>query len=362
MEKLKKIRLTPGPVAVPVEVTEAIAQPVIHHRSAAFESMYAEMQGGFRYLFQTQGPVLAMNGTGTLAVEAMITSLVSPGEKVLVPSNGKFSQRWAAYATSKGLETIELQKEWGARIEQAEILDQLEKHPETKALILTHCETSTGVDLDLEGISFAVRSAFPSVLILVDAISTVGVIPFYMDVWGIDGAVVSSQKSLMNPTGTAFVALSERATALLGDGKGDGYMDLGLYYAYWKKNSFPYSAPVQLFYGVNVALRKIQEETLPVIWNRVQTMATYFRKELMGLEGQIFGEAPGFPLTAFSFPKTDLVELKSQLETSQHILVAAGQGPLHSNILRVSHFGAITMEDMVACIQAIKEIKDLPIE
>ena len=139
--------LTPGPVPIPDFVMQAIAQPVIPHRSADFEAFFATFKGKLQYFFQTEHEVCAMLGNGSLCIEALMYSLFQKGDKIVVANFGKFSERWADYGRLIGLEVIDIQAEWGKSVSNESIFSQINK--EIKAVILTHCETSTGVTQDV---------------------------------------------------------------------------------------------------------------------------------------------------------------------------------------------------------------------
>lgn len=347
---------SPGPVSIPDFVQEALNQPVIHHRTEPFRILYGELMEELRYLFQTAGPTCCFTGSGTLGVEAAMYSLFRPGEKVLVPSHGKFSTRWADYGRLAGLEVVPLVSPWGKTIAPHVILEQIRDAGNVAGMVLTHSETSTGVGLDLEEICDAVRRHFPELCILVDGITSVGAIPFYLDAWGIDAAVVASQKSLMNPAGLCALGFSERgATRLMPSHPADS-QNLFNYLKAAEHREFPYTPPLQLLYGVHRALEHIREKGYPLIWNEVHQCARRFRDGVVALGGEIWGEHPVDSLTAFSLPGQDMRALQEQLVREAGYFVAGGQGPWKGQVLRVSHMGALTREDMEQLLSAIEAV------
>lgn len=335
--------LTPGPVPIPEFVQRALCKPVIYHHTADFEAVMAELEAGLRYFFQTKGTVLGLIGSGTYGMEALMYSLLGKGDKVVVQSIGKFSQRWADYADLLGLGTLRLEKTWGQGTETTEYLEFLERHPQTKALILTHCETSTGVFTDVEQIAFQVKRHFPDVWVLVDSISTAGALPFYMDAWALDAAVVGAQKSLMNPTGTVYLALSERAAAALRPTDKSDALNLWNYHQAMQKHRFPYSPPVSQFYGTIAALQHIQHQSLPKIWNEVHQNARTFRNWLQKQGFELWAEPAADCMTAFRKQGRDLAALQRQL-AERGVIVSEGQDHLKGEILRVAHYQPIEEE------------------
>ena len=357
---MMKYLLTPGPVPVPEFVLKAINQPVIHHRTKAFEQFYQKFLTKLRYLFQVESEtsrVGIMIGSGTYGVEAAIYSLFNKGESVLVIDNGKFSERWVNFSRLLGLNTIVLRKNWGESPEVGEIIEEVEKHNSVAGIVLTHSETSTGALLDLEEIAFAVKQKFPESLIVVDGITSVGTIPFYFDQWQIDAAITASQKALMNPTGTIAFALSALALGKLRNNEeGADSRNLANYIRAAEKYSYPFTAPVQLLYGMDAALDYIISKGLPAIWNQTHHSAKFFRKELSQLGGKLLSQNPSDSLSAFYFPGKDNEKIRRRLIDQYQIELAGGQGEYKGKIMRVSHMGMADSEVMKKVIQCLKEI------
>lgn len=329
--------LTPGPVPIPAYVSAAIAQPVFPHRSAAFEALYGEVCTGLRYLFQASGPVSCVTGTGSQAVEMLIHSLLSPGEGIVVAVNGKFSQRWAAHAAASGLAVTPIHRPWGGAFSAADVLPALEATPGIRALLLTHCETSTGALSDVEEIAFAVQRALPEVLLLVDAITTAGISPFYFDAWGLDGAVIA-QKSLLCPSGIAAVALSDRAATRLRTTHAGDATQLRPYFDAAARNRYPFTAPVNLLMGAQAALGQLQAEGLPARWEAAHTAAHALRQWAQTQPHiRIFPDFPADALSVLALPNATEIR---QILQEQGIFVSGGQDALAGQVLRISHIGA----------------------
>lgn len=347
--------LSPGPVTIPDFVLEALHRPVIHHRTKAFESFYETLCRRLQYLFQTESLTGTFPGSGTYGVEMAMRSLFRSGEQVLILNNGKFSERWVQYGQLLGLQVLELKVAWGKRIDVEQVQHIAQEYPTLTGVVLTHSETSTGAVIDLEEMADALRRAHPEICILVDAITSVGSLPYYHDEWGIDASIVASQKALLNPAGLVAFALSTRAEARLSPTFGGDFANLHNFAAQARLNSYPFTPPLTLLYGVNAALQRMEDETLPVWWQRSQDSARTFREGLAQLGGQVFTDHPGHSLTAFTIPEVDLTELQQHVENTHGLVLAGGQGRLHGNILRVSHMGGADvarMKQLLAGIQA----------
>lgn len=347
--------LTPGPVSPPSFVMEAIAQTVIHQRSDAFVEFFTDLQKDLGYLFQTQYPVLSFPGTGTHAVEMALFSCFSEGDRVLVLDNGKFSHRWEVFARS-WLDVVSLSSEWGQQIGMERLKKRLkEEKTGFKGVVITHCETSTGVEEDLEEMALMVRELAPGALVVVDAVSSLGALPLYIDAWGLDVVAGASQKGLMNPAGIGFVSLSPQAQARMSNSKGGAAFHLQPYLEYLKDGSYPYTPPTQMLYGIKAAAAAIRSEGLPRRWNRVHSLSQYFKKGVIELGGKLFGEANSDALTVFELPGRECESIKTALMQEHFIEIAGGQGHLNGKILRVGHFGPIVMNDIQSCLSALQQ-------
>lgn len=351
MNQGETLLLTPGPVRVASSVWKAIAQTALHQRHPEFEVFFQNLQVGLQYLFQTKGPVLAMPGSGTTGMEMTMRSMFSPGDKVAIQDTGRFSGRWVDYGKALGLEVVTLEAEWGKTVTVDQVKEVIAAHPDLKGWVLTHVETSTGMAIDLEKIAFTIResqAANPESenLIVVDAICSAGIQALYVDDWGIDVAVAASQKGLGNPAGTCFAALSSSAVENMNPHKASDGLHLGTFLESLKMGSYPFTPPVHLFFGINEALRALQEETLPGRWNAIQHLSKDFRAWVRELGGTVAGPLGGFGVTAFWFEGEDHAEILQRLKNEFNIVLAGGQGHLKGKILRVGHFGDVGKVEM----------------
>jgi aspartate aminotransferase-like enzyme len=205
---IKQYLLSPGPTPIPNEVALAMSETMIHHRTPQFNKVFEEARQGLKALFGTKGDVLMLASSGTGAMEAAVSNLFSPGDKVLVINGGKFGERWLNIANAFALDPIEVKVEWGQAVKVDAIENQLKLHPDIQSVMLQASETSTTVLHPVREIANLTKNG---PLFLVDGVTAVGVLPVPLDEWGIDALVTGSQKALMLPPGLGFIALSERA-------------------------------------------------------------------------------------------------------------------------------------------------------
>lgn len=357
----KQLFLAPGPTMIPDFVWNAINQNIIHHRSTAFQKLYTEIQEGFQYLLSSKNPCLILNGSGTNGMQATISSIFHPKDKVLVLNSGKYGERWKLIAEDYELNVIEIKTDWGKKVNNSFISEKLKEHPDIKAVLLTQCETSTGLAQDIEEISFLIKQFNPKILTIVDGIASIGAVPFFQDAWQIDIVVFSSQKALMNPAGLAFVSLSELAQNHLSKKKTSA-TNLANYLESYQQNFMPFTPATNILFGIRAVLNKFMAQGTSYLWNEVHRRAKYFRTELKSLEGEVFTELPSDAISVFHFPNIGSHnKLKLDLESKHKITVAGGQQELSDKVIRIAHFGIINHDKAVKLLNSLKIIRKIGI-
>jgi len=257
---MQKHLFTPGPVNVPHEIRMAGAAPMVSHRSEPWSRLVEKVGAHLARLLGADGPVILLAGSGTGALEALAVNLISPGDTVISFSCGVFGERFREIVSRTGANIITVNAQRGQGFSGNDVRRALEEHPDTKALIFTHNETSTGVANPIKEMTSAVPEGGP--LILVDAVSSLGAMPCYPSKWGIDGLASCSQKGLLAPPGVSPVWLSERAWKIAGARKCPSYyFDLSMHRRYLLKNrpQNPYTPPVSLYYSLAASLQMLEE-------------------------------------------------------------------------------------------------------
>ena len=354
----KHMLMIPGPTPVPEQVLLAMAKHPIGHRSPAFSEITAEVNENLKWLHQTSNDVLALNVSGTGAMEAGIINFLSAGDKVLVGSNGKFGDRWGKISKAFGLEVDVITAEWGKPLDTEEFRAKLEGDTakEIKAVIVTHSETSTGILNDLETITKYVKN-HGEALIMVDAVTSLGAISVPVDEWGLDVVASGSQKGYMIPPGLGFVSVSPKAweaykTATLPK----FYLDLGKYSKSAAKNSTPFTPPVNLTYGLQTALRMMKAEGLENIFARHQRLTQATRAAVKALGLQLFApdEFASTATTAVMPPEGTAEKIRSILNKEFDISIAGGQDDYKGKIFRIGHLGFVSERDVLTAISALE--------
>ena len=356
----KNYMFTPGPTMVPQEVLLAEAAPMIHHRTAQFSQILTETVDGLKKLFGTDENVYVIMGSGTAAMEAAVVNVLSPGDKAICASGGKFGERWKELSLAYGGEVVDIALEWGRSLTVEQAAQALKEHPDARALFITQSETSTGALTDIEAIARLTRDS--NTLLVVDAITGVGVHPCKMDEWGIDILVSGSQKGCMMPPGLAFIAVSARTwEAIEACTSPRYYLDLGAMKKNWEKQTTPFTAAVSLIRGLHKALEMIFDEGLDHVHARHARMAGAVRTAVQALGLKLVADNPVNGVTALYGPDgLDTGKLVNLMRDKYGVTMAGGQGSLKGKILRIGHMGYVCDEDLLVAIgtleRALKEL------
>ena len=207
---IRKTRLfTPGPTPLLPAAQFAMAAADIHHRTAEFRALYQRVLDQLKTFVGTKNDVLLLASSGTGAMEASVSNLTSPGDRVLVLSAGKFGERWVALAKAFGCAVDVVNAPYGQTFSLDEVRKALKI--ETRAVFMQATESSTGVRHDVQGVAELLKKAESDALLVVDAITGLGTTHFDVDGWGVDVIIGGSQKAVMIPPGLAYLGVSERA-------------------------------------------------------------------------------------------------------------------------------------------------------
>lgn len=350
--------MIPGPTPVPEKVLLAMAKHPIGHRSGEFSQIIAETNANLKWLFQTKNPVLAIAASGTGTIEAAIINFLSAGDRVLVGTNGKFGERWAQISKAYGLDVQTITAEWGAPLNPDDFDKALSADTDKaiKAVIITHSETSTGVLNDLEAINRHVKT-HGEALIIVDAVTSLGSHDIPVDEWGIDVIGSGSQKGFMLPPGLGFVTASDKAWAAYEKATlPKFYLDLGKYRKAAGQNSTPFTPPVNLYFGMKVALEMMQAEGLENIFARHTRHKEATRAAMKALGLPLFApDTHASPAITSVVPDgVDAEKIRSVMKKRFNIALAGGQDHMAGKMFRMGHLGFVCDRDILCAISALE--------
>lgn len=333
---------TPGPVDLSSGARNGLAMPVEHHRTESFRSLLHGMLENLKKAFRTSDDVVALTSSGTGAMEAVVASLFSSGDRVLVPVGGKFGRRWAEICSAFGVDVAEMGLEPGCAPSAEAIREHLTDDGRIGAVLLTHSETSTGSLTDLGSLGPLIRDVGlergREILCCADCVSSLCVDELRKDDWCVDCAISASQKGLLAPPGLAFVCLNERA---LGRIKASGYsryyFDLGRYYL--DPSQSPFTPSVSIVRAVHDSLEQILELGLDNVVEANRSAAAGLRMigEHAGLRPVAREQSSA--VIAFWVDDVDPERAAGILRADHGIVVAQGQDELRGRILRASSIG-----------------------
>ncbi len=352
----KKYLFSPGPTMLPPEVLLKMAEPIMHHREPEFEKIYAEIREGMKYLFQTKNEVLIFTSSGTGAMEGAVSNLLSRGDKAVVVRGGKFGERWGEICKAYGIEFIPIDVEWGKAVEAKEIKKLLESDSSIRAVYTQASETSTGVRHPIQAIADLVKR-YEDKVIVVDAITGIGVFNIPTDAWGLDVVISGSQKALMLPPGLSFATLSDKAWKLVEKSTLPRYyFDFKKELKNTKKNQSSYTPAISLYVGLRETLRMIRSEGLEAVFRRHEKLAEATRRAVKALGLELYApDSPSDAVTAVKIPGgIDGEKLKDLFFEKFGITVAEGQDRAKGKIIRIAHLGYYERLDMVMVISALE--------
>ena len=352
---MKKHKLfTPGPTSIPEEVLLEMAKPIMHHRTEEFLSIAKEVFEGLKYLFQTKNDVLIMASSGTGAMEASIVNLFSKGEKIIVVNGGKFGERFVEIGKAYGLNVVDVKVEWGKTLKKEELEKIIEENKDAKGVFVNLCETSTATHFDVKGFGEIV-SKYEDIVLVVDAISSLGAVPCYMDEWKIDCLITGSQKAFMLPPGLSFISLSEKAwNKTKNSDLPKYYFDLKKYRKTLEKFDFPFTIPVSLIVGLKKSIEIIKGYTLEKIWEEHKKRAEATRRAIISMGLSLLSSSPSDALTAILLPDgIDGDQIIKFIRKNYGISIAGGQDKLKGKIVRISHLGWQDEFDVLTAITAL---------
>lgn len=354
----KQYLLAPGPTPVPPDVLLAMSRPIIHHRSPDFIPVIQQVRNDLKWLFQTTQEVIVVAGSGTAGMEASVSNFMSPGDKIIAINGGKFGERWLKIANAFGVVPIEVKVNWGDSVDVNAVSDLLAKDPSIRGVYVQASETSTGVAHDVKRLAELTKNRENTILI-VDAITALGVTNLPMDAWGIDVLITGSQKALMLPPGLAFVGVSEKAWKLQASAKCPRfYLDLKRERDNLQKDTNAWTPAVTLWIGLAESLKIMKAEGLEKIFARHARLAKATREGVKGFGLEVFAKhASSDAVTAVIAPEGfDGEAIYKNLRNQYGITAAGGQDHLKGKVFRLSHMGYSDVFDIITAISGVEMV------
>jgi aspartate aminotransferase-like enzyme len=291
-------------------------------------------------------------------MEAAVTNLLSPGDKAITVEGGKFGERWTELCKAYGVEAKVIKVTWGNAVDPADIQRCLDEDKDIRAVFVTLCETSTAVDTDIKGIGEIVKKT--DAVLVVDAISGLGVTDLQTDNWSVDVVVAGSQKGLMLPPGLGFISVSPKALNLVAKSICPKYyFDLEKAKKAADKTDTPFTPAIGIIIALNESLRLIRKEGLERLFAYYAKMAKAVREAAKAMGLRVFADesCASNAVTAITVPDgIDGKKLVKTMRDTYGITMAGGQSRLEGKIVRISHMGCIDEYDILAGISCLEKV------
>jgi alanine-glyoxylate transaminase/serine-glyoxylate transaminase/serine-pyruvate transaminase len=358
----------PGPTTVPDEVLRAMHRPAVEIYSGPLLALTDGLMRDVARVFNTKGHAYIYSANGHGAWEAALTNVLSRGDKVLVLESGRFAMSWGEHARRMGAE-VEVLKGGPRRAVRPEAVEaRLRSDRKSaggstiKAVLVVQIDTASGVVNDIAGIGQAIRAAGHDALLMVDAVASLGCMPFDMDDWGVDVAMSGSQKGLMAPPGLGFVAANDRAR--------ETHRKADLRTPYWDwtdregdqhYQKYAGTPPEHLLYALRQALDLLFEEGLPNVFHRHRLLAEAVRRAVgVWAQGQVIGFNVTEPsercdtVTPVLTNGYDPEALRTYCEEQCGVVLGHGIGELSGKAFRIAHMGHVNAPMILGTLSVVE--------
>ncbi len=353
---IKERLFTPGPTPLLMEAQLRALTMTLHHRTDAFRTLMRETLDNLRYYFNTRNDVILFASSGTGAMEGAISNLLSPGDRALIGTAGKFGERWVQLAKAYGIESVVVEAPYGNAVPIAEMKKHLESGGSFRAVFIQATESSTGVRNDVEALGKIV-SALPECCLVVDAITGLGTTELHPDEWGIDVMIGGSQKATMIPPGLAFASVSEKAWKTIEKAKLPRY-----YFDYAKerkslsKGESSYTPATSLVVCLHAALNYIKQLGLENLIGNAALLAAATREAATALGLTHFAvSSPANAVTAINAPAgIESTKVVKEMRGRFGVILTDGQGTMKGHMFRLAHLGYYDFLDLMAVLGALE--------
>jgi alanine-glyoxylate transaminase / serine-glyoxylate transaminase / serine-pyruvate transaminase len=365
----REFMAVPGPTIIPDEVLRAMHRPAIDIYSGPLLAITDSLLRDLRRLFCTEGRCYIYIANGHGAWEAALTNVLSRGDKVLVLESGRFALSWGEAAARLGVEMEILPGDWRRAVRPAELEERLraDKAGTIKAILAAHIDTASGVVNDIAAIGKAIKAARHDALFMVDAVASLGCVPFEMDAWGVDVAMAGSQKGLMSPPGLGFVAVGPRGR--------EAHVKAGLRTPYWDWTArdgdvhyqkYAGTPPEHLMFAVRQAFDMLFAEGLENVFMRHRLLAEAVRRAVaVWSQGQTFSfniaeaaERSDTVTTVLMKEGGDPRALFDYCHSKCGVVLGIGIGALSGKAFRIAHMGHVNAPTILGILGVVEVALD----
>ena len=353
---IKERLFTPGPTPLLMEAQMRALTMTLHHRTDAFRALMRETLDNLKYYFNTKNEVIVFASSGTGAMEGAVSNLLSPGDRVLIGTAGKFGERWVALAKAYGIESVVVEVPYGQTVPIGEMKKHLESSGPFRAVFIQATESSTGVRNDVEALGKLVSSV-PECCFVVDSITGLGTTDLRPDEWGIDIMIGGSQKATMIPPGLAFASISEKALKAMETSKLPRY-----YFDYAKerkslsKGESSYTPATSLVVCLHSALEYIKKLGRENLIGNAALLAEATREASIAMGLTNFAASmPANAVTAINAPAgIESTKVVKDMKSRFGAILTDGQGSMKGQMFRIAHLGYYDFLDLLSVLGGLE--------
>jgi (S)-ureidoglycine-glyoxylate aminotransferase len=372
-----RLLMGPGPIDADPRVLRALSTPLVGQYDPWMTSTMNDTQTLYRQVFGTANVATALvDGTSRAGIEAVLVSLLAPGDRVLVPVFGRFGHLLAEIAGRAGAEVHTIETAWGQVFPTSAIEDAIVA-TRPKVLAVVQGDTSTTMNQPLDELGAICERH--GVLLYTDATASIGGNPLEVDAWGIDAVSVGLQKCLGGPSGSAPVTLSPRATAVL-DGRrsveagirepGDevldepirsNYLDLAMILDYWGPRRLNHhTEAASMLYAAHECARILLEEGRDAVVARHELAGRAMLTGVQELGLQVFGDVAHKMHNVVAVRIPDVVDgdaVRGAMLADHGIEIGTSFGPLRGRVWRIGTMGYNARKDaVVTTLSALEQV------
>ncbi len=339
--------LTPGPTPVPEFVRTAMSDITIHHRTPEFEAIFAKTRQSLLKLFDMPECVM-LSSSGTGAMEACVTNLCH--SKALTINAGKFGERFGKICDAFGIEKTELTYDWDTPADVAQVVQAIKNDSSIDAIYIQLCESAGGLRHPVEEIAQEVKKINPTVMIIADGITTLGVEK--VDTTNLDAVITGSQKALMLPPGLAMIGLSDAAVSKIEKKNAGYYFNLATEIKKQRTNTTAWTAATTLIIGLGAILDKIEEIGYETLYTQTALRSKATREALSAIGEKVYPKSPANAMTTIYTEQSN--EIRKILKNKYNVNIAGGQDHLKGKIYRINHMGLVEDYEAAWAVNAVE--------
>jgi aspartate aminotransferase-like enzyme len=359
MNEHKPILMITGPMPLHPDVLASISTQMINHRGDKFKQIFSETVTLAKNVFKTNNDVLILPCSGTGGLEAVVSNFMSPGDHVILGLNGFFGDCFSNIMKAYGIEPIRIAVEWGKPILVKDVVETLTQYPRVNAVVIIHNETSTGVISNIAKIAKAVKAINPNILMIVDAISSLGGTEVKTDEWGLDVVVSASQKALMAPPGLCLMTVSETAWEVSKSSSlPKYYFDLHKIKQEGLQGMTFVTPPIPIVFGLKRALELLLKTGLETVFQKNIMMRNMILQAIQPIDLTLVAdkEYASPTMSALRLPRSiSSQKFRDHIEAKYSVVLASGLGILSQDCFRIGHMGDITLNNINETITALEK-------